>query len=78
VATVSYSGEPAVVDIAEMQQRLMANQTATLITKEVIVSLIFLIFIIWSLTILLFCRPSTGLTPARFSGSWCFSPLPSW
>lgn len=38
VATVSYSGEPAVVDIAEMQQRLMANQTATLITKEVIVS----------------------------------------
>jgi hypothetical protein len=76
VATVSYSGEPAVVDVAEMQQRLMANQTATLITKEVIVSLIFLVLIIWSLKIFLFYRPSTGLTLVRCSGSWCFSPSP--
>jgi len=59
VATVSYSGEPAVVDVAEMQQRLMANQTATLITKEVIVSLIFLV-LINILTISLFADPVQG------------------
>ncbi|XP_059490916.1 cadherin-86C isoform X2 [Neocloeon triangulifer] len=35
VAEVSYTGEPAIVDVAEMQQRLMANQTPV-VTKAVI------------------------------------------
>jgi hypothetical protein len=38
VALVTYTGEPAVVDVAQVQQRLMANQTTNTITREVVVS----------------------------------------